>query len=428
MSLLLKNCRFVVTQDKERRVLKDVDILVEDGKIAEISKRVKEKAEDVIDCSKKLVLPAFFNAHTHSAMVLYRGYRDDQELEAWLKDVREVESRVKEKHIYAGALFACMEMLKTGTYCFVDMYFHEEEVMKAVNELGMKAFLGYGMVDLGDEEKREREIKETMKFLEEAEKFTPNIIPVLAPHAVYTCSKELLEWVNEFVKENNFIKTIHVAETRKEVFSCVKEHGLRPVEYLEKIRFLDKNTVLFHGSWVTKGEIGIIAKAESKVVHCPASNMKLATGGAFPMREYLEAGVNVCLGTDGACSNNSLDMFREMKFCALLQKWFRWNGAELTAQQTLDLATVNPAKAFCVNSGSIEVGKEANLALINLEHYSMRPLLNPVSNLVYSATGNCVSDLLIAGDFVVHERKLVNMEEEKIHEKFEKAIHELFGV
>ena len=426
MSILLKNCKIVITQNKERKILKDVDILIENGKIAKISKSIKENALETIDCSNKLVMPALFNAHTHSPMVLLRGYRDDQELEAWLKDVREIESKLKSKHIYAGALFACMEMIKTGTYCFVDMYFEMQEVAKAVSELGMKAFLGYGMVDFGNEEKRESEIKETIKFMKSMEKYSPNITPVLAPHAIYTCSKELLNWVNEFAKQKNLLKTIHVSETRKEVFECVKSHGLRPVEYLYKIGFLDENTILFHSSWVTKNEIKLIANAKSKVVHCPTSNMKLATAGAFPMREYLESNTIICLGTDGACSNNSLDMFREMKFAALLQKWFRWNGAEIKAQQVLDFATLNGAKAFGLNTGSIEIGKQANIAILNLEHYSLKPLLNPVSNIVYSATGDCVSDVIVEGKFVLRNGKLVNIQEEKIMKKFENQVKDLF--
>lgn len=426
MSILLKNCGILLTQDRERKILKNVDILIENGTITKISKSIKENAMEIIDCSKKLVMPALFNAHTHSPMVLFRGYRDDQELEAWLKDVREIEARARSKHIYAGALFACMEMLKTGTYCFVDMYFEMDEVARAVSELGMKAFLGYGMVDLENEEKRESEIKETIRFVKSVEKYYPSIIPVVAPHAIYTCSRELLDWVNEFAAEKNLLKTIHVSETREEVFKCVKNHGLRPVEYLHKTGFLDENTVVFHGSWVTKNEIKILANAQAKVVHCPASNMKLATAGAFPMREYLEANVTVCLGTDGACSNNSLDMFREMKLATLLQKWFRWSGAELTAQQAFDFATLNGAKAFGLNTGSIEIGKEANLAILDLEHYSMKPLLNPISNIVYSATGACVSSVIVEGKFVVRDGKLVNMEEEKIVERFENEIKDLF--
>ncbi len=428
MAILLKNCRVVVTQNAERSILKNIDILIEEGKIKEIAKNIDVSSEcEIVDCSKKLVIPALFNAHTHASMVLFRGYRDDQELHAWLSDVWKVEAKLKPKHIYAGALFACMEMAKTGTYCFVDMYFEMEEVAKAASEIGLKAFLGYGMIDLFKEDKREKEIKTTEEFIKNIEGKFDGITPVLAPHAIYTCSKELLEWVNEFAKEKNLLKTIHLSETRKEVFDCVKVHGIRPVEYLEKINFLDCNTVLFHASWVTKGEIAIIAKANAKVVHCPASNMKLATGGAFPFREYKENGVTICLGTDGACSNNCLDMFREMKFAALLQKWFRWNGAEVNAQEILDTATVNPAKAFGLNSGSIEEGKEANLILLNLNHYSLRPERNVLSNIVYSATGNCVSELIVAGKFVVREGKLVNADEEKIIEKLEKAVEDLLG-
>jgi 5-methylthioadenosine/S-adenosylhomocysteine deaminase len=424
-SILLKNCRFIVTQNSHREILQNFDILIEDGKICRIGKNL-ENAEEVVDCSRRIVMPALFNAHTHSPMTLLRGYRDDQELQPWLQDVWKVEAQMKPDDMYIGALYACMEMAKTGTYCFVDMYFEMEEVAKAANEIGLQAFLGYGMIDLFSEEKREKEINRTLEFVENVKDKYDGIYVVLAPHAIYTCSKELLEWVNEYSKEMGLLKTIHLSETRKEVFDCVKQHGVRPVEYLEKIGFLDNKTIIFHGSWVTKEEIKILAKRNVAAVHCPASNMKLATAGAFPMREYLEAGISVMLGTDGACSNNSLDMFREMKLCALLQKWYRWSGEELTAQQTLDLATLTPAKVFGLNSGSIEEGKDATLVFLDIDHYSLRPLRNVVSNIVYSATGNCVTDLLVKGKWVVRNGKLVNADEGKIMEKFERHAEKLY--
>ncbi len=413
--LLLKNCKIVVTHDK---ILKNCSIAIDEGVIKKIGRRIKNDGYDaVIDCRNKVVAPALFNAHTHASMVLLRGYRDDQELHSWLKDVWKVEARLKPKDIYAGALFACMEMAKTGTFCFVDMYFEMEEVARAVEEVGLKAFLGYGMIDLKDEEKREREIKRTERFVDRCRKFK-SCVPVLAPHAIYTCSKELLEWVRDFARENDLYKTMHLSETRKEVYDCVRENKCRPVEYLDKIGFLDEKTLLFHASWVTKGEIGILAKRGSAVVSCAASNMKLATGGAFPLREYREAGVRVMLGTDGACSNNSLDMFVEMKFFSLLQKWSRWNGEEVKARETLRYATLSPCAFFGLNAGDVKEGMEANLMLLDASHFSLQPLENVISNMVYSARGDCVSDLIVAGEIVLMNGRLCKVDEEKVRRIF----------
>ena len=425
MSLLLKNCRIVLTRNScEYSILQNVDIFINENRIEEIGKNLKEKTDEIIDCSNKLVMPGLINMHTHSPMILLRGYRDDQELYDWLNDVWAVERKLKPKDIYIGTLMACLEMIKTGTVCFVDMYFHMNEVARAVEETGIKAFLGYGMIDMWDKEKREFEIKETLRFIKSI-KDKETIKPVVAPHGVYTCSKELLLEAKRISEEFNIPLTIHLSETRKEVYDTWKRYGKRPVEFLDEIKFLGKNVIAFHCSWVTKQEIKILARNDVTVVSCPTSNMKLATGGAFPYREFKEARANICLGTDGACSNNSLDMFREMKFFALMQKWFRWNGREITAQECLNLTTINPAKVLNLNSGSIEEGKVADIITLDLNHFSLLPVKNIISNLVYSTAGDCVSDIIINGELIIRDKKVLTVNEEKIKEKFEKTVEKL---
>ncbi len=426
MEILLKDCRFVVTQDEKRRILKDVDVLIEDGKISEIGKNLSKKGE-VVNCRKKILMPALFNAHNHVPMSLLRGYRDDQELHKWLEDVWKVEAIMKPEHMYVGALYSIMEMAKTGTYAFVDMYFNEDIIAKAVNDIGLNAFLSTEWMDFFKEEEREKAKEIRKKFVKEIKGKYPGVEPILSVHAVYTNSSELIEWVRDFSDKHNLYRSIHSSETRKEVFDCVKKCGKRPVEYLDSLGFLDSKTLLFHAAWVTKGEIKIIGERGTGVVSCPNSNMKLATGGVFPLREYRENNVPIMIGTDGSASNNSLDMFREMKSFALLQKWFRWNGAEVTAQEVLDYVTIVPARFFKMNSGSIEQGKNANVLLLDLDHHSMRPLRNIVSNIVYSATGDAVSDLIVRGEFVVRNKKLVKMDENSIMEMFDRTVEELMG-
>jgi 5-methylthioadenosine/S-adenosylhomocysteine deaminase len=434
MNLLLKNCKLVITQNPERKILKGYDILVENGKIKEVRKSIsaKDYEIEIVDCSKKIALPGLINCHTHSPMILLRGYKDDQLLEDWLKDIWQVEAKLKPKHVEIATLFACIEMIKSGTTCFVDMYFHMNSMLQAVKQAGIRAFLGYGMIDMYDwkvnEEKREKEITETLRWIKKVSEENNSLIrATIAPHAIYTCSQELLEKSNEIAKQYKLFKTIHLAETRKEVHDCWKNYGKRPVEWLDAIGFLDNQTIAFHASWLTKSEINTLAKKGVKVVHCPSSNLKLATGGSFPFREFLEAKATICLGTDGAASNNSLNMFSEMKFAALLQKWFRWNAKEMLAQQALDLATINSANALELNTGSIEVGKEADLILLDAKHYSLQPSTNVVSNLVYSASSEAVSDVIIAGKIVMRDRKIVTIDEEKVQEKFEKTIESLYG-
>lgn len=423
--LLLKNCRFVVTQNPSREILSNMDIMIENDKITKIEKNISFSGE-IIDCSGKIAMPALFNGHTHSAMNLLRGYKDDQELHGWLNDIWKVEAKLKPSDMRIGSLYACMEMVKTGTYCFTDMYFEMEEVAKSCNEVGLNAFLGYGMLDLSDEEKRQREIEKTKSFVECLSGRYPGIMPILAPHAIYTCSSNILEWVRDYAKEHNIFKSIHISETEKEVLDSIESMNLRPVEYLDSLGFLNNKTTIFHASWMNEQEIKILAKRNVSAVHCPTSNMKLATGGAFPLREYIENGVNICLGTDGASSNNSLDMFMEMKFAALLQKWHRKEATAANAQEIFDMATLNPARAFDLNSGSIEKGKLANIALLDAKHYSLGPLRNILSNIVYSSTGDAVSDVFVSGKLILKEKKLVNCDEEKIRSDFEEAANRLY--
>lgn len=425
--LMLKNCKIVITQNERRDILKDSDILIEDGRIVQIGNNLNSEGLEKMDCSGKIVMPALFNGHTHSAMTLLRGYNDDKELHDWLGDIWQIEARMKPEDMYIGALYACMEMAKTGTYCFADMYFEMEEVARACNKIGLKSFLGYGMLDLHNEEKRENEIQKTINFIKWARGKYPVITPILAPHAIYTCSDELLKWVKEYSRENDLIKTIHISETEKEVLDNIKSSSLRPVEYLEKMGFLDGRTIIFHASWINEAEMDILAKRNVTAIHCPASNMKLATGGAFPLREYIEKKINIGLGTDSAASNNSLDMFLEMKFASLLQKWHRRQAKGANAQEILDMATLNPAKAFGLKSGSIEPLMEANIAILDSRHHSLMPLRSILSNIVYSATGDAVSDLIVAGKFVVRDKKLLNADEEEIKNGFMDAAEKLYS-
>lgn len=428
MGILLKNCGFVVTQNKARDILRDCDILIENGRIKEIKKEISGLAEDfeILDCRNKIVLPAFFNLHTHSPMTLLRGYKDDLELQPWLNEIWKVEAKLKDKHFYLGAKFACLEMIKSGISCFLDMYFGMENIFRAVEEAGIRGFLGEAMMDFKEEGKTEEEIKKAERFINFCTKAkNPLIKPVVSPHAIYTCSPSLLLQAKEIAKEKGLLYTIHLSETRKEVFDCYKEHKKKPVQYLKDLNLLDEKFVAFHCVWLTLEEISILAKSNAKVVHCPISNMKLATGGVFPFREMREHNILIGLGTDGACSNNSLNILEEMKVACLLQKWFRWNASEISAQEALDLVTINGAKILGINSGSIEEGKNADLVLLDKNHFSLLPSKNLISNLVFSCSREAITDLMVGGRFVMRDRKVLSMDEEKAREEFKKALEEL---
>jgi 5-methylthioadenosine/S-adenosylhomocysteine deaminase len=419
-SLLIKNCSWLVTQNQNRDVLRDRSILIRDGKIVEVAEGVEGQADTVVDGAGQIVLPGLINSHTHLSMVLLRGYADDMPLQDWLqKKIWPVEARLTPEACYQGALLGSAEMIMSGTTTFMDMYFHMEDVARAVKESGLRAFLSYGIIDLFDGAKAKAEQEKSRKFFEYVRNLgTSRIKFALGPHAPYTCSPETLLWAKEFAEKNKVINHIHVAETRKEQADFQKQQGARVVEYLDKIGALSDRMLAAHCVWLTKGEIAILAKAGVSVAHCPVSNMKLASGGVAPLTEMFEAGIAVSLGTDGAASNNSLDLFETMKVCALLHKAHRWDATALNAQRTLDLATIEGAKALGIQDdvGSIEVGKKADIIMVGTNLPNMVPIHGKetvISDLIYSASAANVNTTIVDGQILMANRRLrtINLEE-----------------
>lgn len=420
-SLLIENCNWIVTQNAKREVLRDAAILIEDGAIREIGRSISGTADAKLDGAGKIALPGLINAHTHVSMTLFRGFADDMQLQEWLeKKIWPLEAKLTGEACYYGALLGSAEMIMSGTTCFVDMYFYAEEVAKAVAESGLRAFLSYGMIDLFDKAKAQKEQEKARKFFDFTRRLgNPRIRFAVGPHAPYTCSPEILLWAKEFAEKNDSILHIHIAETRKEQADFQKQHGIRVVEYLNKIGVLSKNMLAAHCVWVTKSEVGLLAKAGVRVAHCPVSNMKLATGGVAPLPEMFDAGMAVGLGTDGAASNNTLDMFETMKLCALLHKAHRWDPTVMNAQKALDLATIDGARALGAEKeiGSIEAGKRADIILLNAGTPNMVPIHGKetvVSDLVYSASSSNVNTTIVDGEVLMENRHLKTLELDEI--------------
>ncbi|MDI6655026.1 MAG: amidohydrolase family protein [Candidatus Hydrothermarchaeota archaeon] len=415
MDILIKN-GIVVTMDNQRRILKNFSVAIDDGRIVEIGESIKGEADIVIDTGKKIVMPGLINTHTHLAMTLFRGTADDVPLTDWLRDeIWPIEGKLEANHIYAGSLLGCVEMIKSGTTCFNDMYFFIDEVAKSINESGIRGVISHAMFDFGDGGKTEAALRQAEENIKKYSAEGSRVRAFFGPHAPYTCSEELLVRTKELADRCGTGIHIHIAETREEVENSKKEKGAAPFEYLERIGFLGPNVVAAHSTWASKREIIIMGKHGVKVAHNPTSNMKIACGVA-PVPEYIEGGVTVSLGTDGAASNNSLDMFEDMKFCALLHKINKMDASAVPAEKVLEFATINGAKALGMEKeiGSIEVGKKADVILLNLNKPHLTPLTNPISHLVYAASGSDVDTVIVDGKVIMQGREVKTINEEKV--------------
>ncbi len=421
MTILIKN---VLVGGKQR------DIYIEGNLIEAITdagggKREVREAEFVVDGKRKAAIPGLFNGHTHAAMTLLRGYADDMPLHEWLSTkIWPLEARITEEDVYWGTKLACLEMIKSGTTFFNDMYWHWGGSSSAVVECGIRAMLSAVFIDGFDEEKAKEQIKRNEALYRESKKLPKRIIFALGPHAIYTVSEESLCWVRDFSEKHDLLVHIHLSETEGEIEECIKRYGMRPVEFLDRIGFLSSRTIACHCIHLSRKEMELLRKNDVKIVHNPTSNMKLAAGG-MPYEELKKAGLyaNIALGTDGCASNNNLDMIEEMKVASLFHKAFSGDPTSMPAHEAFALATRNAAKVFRLNSGVIGEGKLADIALLDLTKVELVPNHNLTSNIVYSANGSCVDTVICDGEILMEGRKVKG--EEEIKEKAQDIAYEL---
>ncbi|MEM3452577.1 MAG: amidohydrolase family protein, partial [Candidatus Hadarchaeum sp.] len=396
----------LVTMNSNRQIIKQGSVAIEGSRIVAVGKEIKEKADQVIDARGKAVLPGLINGHTHLAMTLLRGFADDMPLDKWLSDkIWPMEKKMGPRDCYVGALLGSLEMIKSGTTCFADNYFHMDQVARAVMKAGLRGVLSYGMIDRGDQQKMKEEIRIGRNFVRAFHgKARGRILAMFGPHAPYTCSTECLQKVKELAKEFGVGIHIHLAESSEEVKQTTEKYGKRPVEYLNSIGFLGPEVLAAHCIWVTDKEIKLLKDNGVKPVHNPTSNMKMGSGIA-PVPEMLASGIPVALGTDGAASNNSLDMFKEMKLASLLAKARRLDPTVLPAMKALEMATINGAAALGLQAelGSLEVGKKADLIIVDLRKPHLSPMHDIVSHLVYSASGSDVDTVIVDGKILMEK-------------------------
>jgi len=388
------------------------DIWIEGNRIQRIADRIEEKAEIVISGSDKVAIPSFINGHTHAAMTLLRGYADDMPLQEWLlTKIWPVEAHLTEEDVYWGVKLACLEMIKTGTTFFNDMYWHWRGAARAVQEMGIRAALSAVFIDTFDDQKMKQQIALNEKLFAESIEFNPRVIFTLGPHALYTVSERALRWSADFARERDILIHFHLSEAEEEVENCQARHGMRPVEYLERIGFLGPHLIACHSVWLSEEEMDVLRDHGVKVVHNPVSNMKLAVGSVFPYPRLRKRGLTICLGTDGCASNNNLDMLETAKFASLLQKFHAHSQVVMPAHEVFEMLTIQGAQAFRLECGAITEGKWADIALVDLNQPQLVPHFNTESDLIYSANGSCIDTLICDGKILMQNRRVEGEEE-----------------
>ena len=393
-----------------------VDVLIEGNRFKKISKNINEPFAKIINCEGKAIEPAFYNCHTHISMTILKGIADDKELHNWLiQDIWPREAKMVPEDIYYASKFAILEMIKGGTVFCNDMYQYGEETMRAIDEMGIRGVVSKPEIDIPTPDLLEQKKKIVLDFVDYKNINENRIIKGMSCHSVYTVSANFLQFYSDIAKEYNMPIHIHACETGTEVENCLKKHGCTPIEYLEKFGLLTDKTILAHCVHLTNKDIELIKKYNTKVAHCPVSNFKLKSG-LMAFQKLHDRGVLVTLGTDGSASNNSLGMLEEMKVCALNAKTQANSSKAGNVYDIYKTATVNGAKAFGIDAGVIEEGKLADFVLYDLNHYLLLPNYNLISNIIYSAQNECITDVFCDGKQLMCNRKVEN--EEKIIEDF----------
>lgn len=383
------------------------DILISDDKIAAIGEcgsfEFPQDAE-VVECSGKTAVPGFINMHTHAGMAMMRGVGEDISFHAWLDRIWEVEKNLSEEYVYHATKVACLEMVKTGTTTFNDQYWFMPMAYKAAIELGIRPSLSYVILDRNDPEESERQKVQCQQMYEWAAKWGNEALFMISIHAIYSVREEMIVWAADFARSHGLKIHVHVSETRKEVEDCLAQHGMSPVEYLDKLGILGPDVIAAHTLWLSDKDVEILGRRGVTCVHNVNSNLKLASGYKFMYNELRDAGANICLGTDGCASSNNLDMLETMKTAAMIQKAWRNDPSAMPLDELMAMTTSNAAKALGIDAGRIEVGALADILLVDTDSYHFLSPGSFEANLVYSAHSDSIDSVICGGRFVMKNR------------------------
>lgn len=393
---------------------KEQDILINGNQICRIDDDIENDEAEVIVCQNKAILPSFCNTHTHASMMFLRGIGEDKELFSWLnEDIWPREAKLTPEMIYHLSRFALLEMIKTGTTLFADMYFYPQETIRAVQDMGIRGAVSFLGMDFFNASKAQIQAAEMETFLNQKAP-SDRIIKGLSCHAIYTTSKPLFLKAKELATKYNTFLHIHSSETNQEINDCLKAHHCRPVQLLRQWGVLGGQTVLAHCLHLDEDEIRTLAETKTVIAHCPSSAFKL-NSGQMDLQKYLDAGIKATLGTDGVSSNNSLSMLWEMKLAALSAKNKANNISAGKVNDIFQIATRNGFEAFGLNAGEIAVGKLADFILVDLNNVFLMPNHNLISNMIYAADSSCITDVFCNGVPVMRNRIIPNETEIKAH-------------
>ena len=423
MGIAIEDALVLLPQGEED-VIRETSLYIEGDRIVAIGDKPAGFSEDkVIEGKDKLVIPGLINCHTHSYMSFMRNVADDLSFMDWLfGTIDPIEQQMTDEDTYWGANLAIIEMMKSGTTCFNDMQMNIHQTTRAVRESGMRAVICRGLVGSGNDEAGQSRLRQAYEE-RDAAKDCDRMTFRLGPHAPYTCDDEFLKIVAAEAKRENMGIHTHLSESESEISQIQEKYGCTPIELAEKCGIFDVPAIVAHCVQVTDEDIDILKRKNVSVVTNPASNMKLGNGFA-PVAKMLEKGVNVCLGTDGAASNNCLNMFHELSLLTLIHKGTGRTPQCVSAKEGFRIATINGAKALGLEKeiGSIEVGKKADLAILDLNTPSLTPRNNLIAGLSYSANGSEVDTVIINGQITMEGRKILTMDEQQVYSKIQDII------
>lgn len=418
MGILLKDI-LAVLPEGEKDIIRKADLYVEGNRIVSIDEEPEGfQAEKIIEGKDRLAIPGLINCHTHSYMSFMRNVADDLSFMDWLfGTIDPIEQKMTDEDTYWGACLAIIEMMKSGTTCFNDMQMNIHQTTRAVKESGMRAVICRGLVGSGDDEGGQMRLRQAFEE-RDAARDCDRLSFMLGPHAPYTCDEGYMRIVSEEAKKNHMRIHVHLSESESEIQQIKEKYGCSPIEMAERNGLFEVPAIAAHCVQITESDMEILKAKGVSVVTNPASNMKLGNGFA-PVPEMLEKGINVCIGTDGAASNNSLNLFHEMSLLALIHKGVKKTPQCISAAQNFRIATINGAKALGLSEeiGSLEVGKKADIAILNLNTPSLTPRNNLLAGLSYSANGSEVETVIIDGKITMENRRILTMDEEIVYEK-----------